>query len=48
MLKRETKVSAKLTDGDFYPDFEQKGVHMRIGLDIATYSTERLGAGLCC
>ena len=41
-LKRETKVSAQLTDGDFYPDFEQKGVDMRIGLDIATYSTERL------
>jgi uncharacterized LabA/DUF88 family protein len=30
--------SAHLTDADFRPDFEQKGVDMRIGLDIATYS----------
>jgi uncharacterized LabA/DUF88 family protein len=29
---------AALTDGDFRPDFEQKGVDMRIGLDIAAYS----------
>jgi uncharacterized LabA/DUF88 family protein len=28
-----------LTDADFDPDFEQKGVDMRIGLDIASYST---------
>lgn len=28
----------KLTDNDFVPDFEQKGVDMRIGLDIATFS----------
>jgi uncharacterized LabA/DUF88 family protein len=28
----------KLTDDDFSPDFEQKGVDMRIGLDIATFS----------
>ncbi|MGA3080863.1 MAG: NYN domain-containing protein [Terracidiphilus sp.] len=27
-----------LTDADFRPDFEQKGVDMRIGLDIASYS----------
>lgn len=26
-----------LTDDDFIPDFEQKGVDMRIGLDIATF-----------
>ena len=26
------------TDADFRPDFEQKGVDMRIGLDIAAYS----------
>ena len=26
------------TDEDFTPDFEQKGVDMRIGLDIASYS----------
>ena len=29
---------AALTDADFIPDFEQKGVDMRIGLDIASYS----------
>jgi uncharacterized LabA/DUF88 family protein len=29
------------TDADFNPDFEQKGVDMRIGLDIATYSSNR-------
>lgn len=27
-----------LTDDDFRPDFEQKGVDMRIGLDIATHA----------
>ena len=32
---------AALTDADFYPDFEQKGVDMRIGLDIAAYSALR-------
>lgn len=31
----------ELTDADFAPDFEQKGVDMRIGLDIATFSTSR-------
>jgi len=30
--------TAALTDADFNPDFEQKGVDMRIGLDIASYS----------
>jgi uncharacterized LabA/DUF88 family protein len=29
------------TDADFTPDFEQKGVDMRIGLDIASYSSNR-------
>ncbi len=29
------------TDADFDPDFEQKGVDMRIGLDIASYSANR-------
>jgi len=29
------------TDADFDPDFEQKGVDMRMGLDIATYSANR-------
>jgi uncharacterized LabA/DUF88 family protein len=33
---------AALSDDDFKPDFEQKGVDMRIGLDIATYSDKRL------
>ncbi len=27
------------TDSDFKPDFEQKGVDMRIGLDVAAYSS---------
>jgi uncharacterized LabA/DUF88 family protein len=30
--------STALTDADFSPVFEQKGVDMRIGLDIAAYS----------
>jgi uncharacterized LabA/DUF88 family protein len=30
-----------VTDQDFEPVFEQKGVDMRIGLDIAVYSNER-------
>lgn len=30
-----------LTDADFKPDFEQKGVDMRIGLDMATFSESR-------
>lgn len=35
-------VSSKgLTDNDFAPDFEQKGVDMRIGLDIATFSRSK-------
>jgi uncharacterized LabA/DUF88 family protein len=36
----KTPVATKsaLTDADFTPDFEQKGVDMRIGLDIAAYS----------
>lgn len=29
------------TDADFVPDFEQKGVDMRIGLDIASYAANR-------
>ena len=35
-------VPSKLTDADFDAVFEQKGVDMRIGLDIALYSAERL------
>lgn len=30
-----------LTDADFKPTFEQKGVDMRIGLDIAAYAANR-------
>lgn len=30
-----------LTDADFSPVFEQKGVDMRIGLDIATYADQK-------
>lgn len=30
-----------VTDADFKADFEQKGVDMRIGLDIATYSANK-------
>lgn len=30
-----------LTDDDFMPDFEQKGVDMRIGLDIANFAANR-------
>jgi len=36
--KTPVALSAPLTDADFVPDFEQKGVDMRIGLDIAAYS----------
>lgn len=33
--------NAPLTDADFKPDFEQKGVDMRIGLDMANFSAMR-------
>jgi uncharacterized LabA/DUF88 family protein len=33
--------SAALTDADFNPDFEQKGVDMRIGLDMANFCTTK-------
>src|SRR5260370_31084576 len=33
---------AALTDASFIPQFEQRGVDMRIGLDIAAYSSEHL------
>ncbi len=36
--KRIPITPATLSDDDFKPDFEQKGVDMRIGLDIATYA----------
>jgi uncharacterized LabA/DUF88 family protein len=41
-VPKRTPVSpATMTDADFKPTFEQKGVDMRIGLDIATYSDGR-------
>lgn len=33
--------AATLTDADFKPDFEQKGVDMRIGLDMANHAVNR-------
>jgi len=36
--KKTPVAPATLTDADFEPIFEQKGVDMRIGLDIAAYS----------
>ena len=32
---------SQLTDADFAPDFEQKGVDMRIGLDMANFCTAK-------
>ena len=38
-LRKSPAINSRaLTDADFKPDFEQKGVDMRIGLDIANYS----------
>lgn len=40
---KATPIGGKaLADSDFKPDFEQKGVDMRIGLDIANHATNRL------
>jgi uncharacterized LabA/DUF88 family protein len=36
------KTQPATTDADFEPRFEQKGVDMRIGLDIANYSVNRI------
>lgn len=36
--KKIPVATAQLTDQDFKPDFEQKGVDMRIGLDIARFA----------
>jgi len=43
-FQRKSKIipGSTLTDSDFTPQFEQKGVDMRIGLDIAAYSAEHL------
>lgn len=34
-------IKGEATDADFKPDFEQKGVDMRIGLDIANHASQR-------
>ncbi len=39
--KRVPIASAALSDEDFKPRFEQKGVDMRLGLDIASYAADR-------
>lgn len=39
--KRIPIAGEPLTDDDFKPDFEQKGVDMRIGLDIASHAAQR-------
>ena len=38
---------SQLSDVDFQADFEQKGVDMRIGLDIAAYSSNRAIDRIC-
>ena len=39
--KRVPIASAALSDEDFKPRFEQKGVDMRLGFDIAAYAADR-------
>lgn len=39
--RRVPVAPASLNDEDFKPEFEQKGVDMRIGLDIATFSATK-------
>lgn len=39
--KKVPLAAATLTDADFNADFEQKGVDMRIGLDMATFSEQQ-------
>ena len=39
--KRIPIVADALSDDDFKPRFEQKGVDMRLGLDIASYAADR-------
>jgi len=41
-LKKIPAADKPVTDDNFAPNFEQKGVDMRIGLDVATYSQSRL------
>lgn len=40
-LKTVPAAAREPNDNDFAPDFEQKGVDMRIGLDVATFSDNR-------
>ncbi len=40
-IKRNQQPSNPLQDSDFEPTFEQKGVDMRIGLDMALFSANR-------
>jgi uncharacterized LabA/DUF88 family protein len=40
-LRKPAVTGRSLQDDDFKPAFEQKGVDMRIGLDIATFADER-------
>jgi uncharacterized LabA/DUF88 family protein len=45
---KQTPVNpGQLSDSDFQADFEQKGVDMRIGLDIAAYSANRAIDKIC-
>lgn len=39
--KKVPITSTALSDSDFVPDFEQKGVDMRIGLDIANHAATK-------
>ena len=39
--QRRSVIPTALTDADFKPRFEQKGVDMRLGLDIANYAANR-------
>ncbi len=41
VLKRSRTTSSALSDDDFKPRFEQKGVDMRLGLDVASYAADR-------
>ncbi len=40
-LKKIPAQNTSLSDNDFYPDFEQKGVDMRLGIDIANFSISK-------
>lgn len=40
-LKSIPNPNAPLSDNDFYPDFEQKGVDMRLGIDIANFAISK-------